>query len=188
MSIANKPMTAEQFAAIPAEGRSFELVAGELVEMNRPKPRHGKIVFRIARIVGQFVEASDLGHWFGGDAGIVTAQDPDTVRGPDAAFASYERIPREADDDHYFLVAPELVFEVLSPSDRWVDMLDKVSEYLHAGVDAVCLLDPNSRTLQIHRAELPPTVHSDTDSLEFPDILPGFQCLVAEFFPPRKSP
>ncbi|MCU0878660.1 MAG: Uma2 family endonuclease [Pirellulaceae bacterium] len=188
MSIANKPMTAQQFAAIPAEGRSFELVEGKLVEMNRPKPRHGKIVFRIARIVGQFVDNHDLGHWFGGDAGIVTMQDPDTVRGPDAAFASYERIPREADDDHYFLVAPELVFEVLSPSDRWVDVLDKVSEYLHAGVDAVCLLDPIARTLQIHRSKEPPAVRNETDSFELAEILPGFQCQVAEFFPPRNTP
>jgi Uma2 family endonuclease len=188
MSIAHKPMTADEFAAIRADGRSFELVAGELVEMNRPKPRHGKIVFRIARIVGQFVEDHDLGHWFGGDAGIVTMQDPDTVRGPDAAFASYERIPREADDDHYFLVAPELVFEVLSRCDRWVDVLDKVSEYLRAGVDVVCLLDPAARTLQIHRSEVPPAVRNETDSFELPEILPGFLCQVADFFPPRKTP
>jgi Uma2 family endonuclease len=183
MSIASKPLTAADFAQLPAEGREFELVRGELVEMNRPKPRHGKILFRIARVVGEYVEDRDLGHWFGGDAGIVTEQDPDTVRGPDAAFASYQRIPREADDEHYFLVAPELVFEVLSPSDRWVNVLDKVSEYLHAGVNVVCLVDPRTRSVQLHRAETTPVTLAETDDFELSDILPGFSCPVMKFFP-----
>jgi len=187
MSIADKPMTAAEFARLPSDGREFELVRGELLAMNRPKPKHGKVLFRIARVVGDFIEDRDLGHWFGGDAGIVTEQDPDTVRGPDAAFASYQRIPREADDEHYFLVAPELVFEALSPSDRWVDVLDKVSEYLHAGVNVVCLVDPRARTVQLHRAEAPPITLAENDSFELPDILPDFRCQVTRFFP-RQSP
>jgi Uma2 family endonuclease len=182
MSIAEHLTTAREFANLVDGGRRTELVRGRIVPMNPPKRKHGKIVFRIARIVGDFVESNDLGHWFG-ESGVVTEHDPDTVRGPDAAFASYSRIPRDADDDEYCDVAPELVFEVFSPTDRWVDVLGKVAEYLRAGVNVVCVVVPSIREVQLHRADSPPMTLATTDTFELPEILPGFRCQVADFFP-----
>jgi Uma2 family endonuclease len=182
MSIAEKLMTAREFGELVDGGLRTELVRGRIVEMNPPKRKHGKIVFAIARVVGDFVEANDLGHWFG-ESGVVTERDPDTVRGPDAAFASYSRIPRDADDDEYCDVAPELVFEVFSPTNRWVDVLSKVAEYLTAGVNVVCVVVPSTRTVQLHRVDSPPVTLAEGDAFELPDILPGFRCQVADFFP-----
>jgi Uma2 family endonuclease len=181
MSVAEKLMTAREFGSLRDAGQRTELVRGRIVPANPPKRKHGKIVFAIARIVGNYVEENDLGHWFG-DAGVVTERDPDTVRGPDAAFVSYRRIPRETDDDEYTEIAPELVFEVFSPSDRWVDMLDKVAEYLRAGTDVVCVVVPATKSIQLHRADAPPTTLTHGDDFEVPDILPGFRCRVADFF------
>ncbi|MEX2174133.1 MAG: Uma2 family endonuclease [Pirellulaceae bacterium] len=185
MSIAEKLMSAAEFGE-SSGGRYAELVRGRVVEMIPPKRKHGKVVFSIARIVGAYVEANDLGHWFG-ESGVVTEREPDTVRGPDAAFASYERIPRGVDDDEYCQVAPELIFEVFSPSDRWVEVLEKVAEYLRAGVVVVCVVVPSTRSVQLHRADGTPATLAESDFLELPDILPGFRCLVADFFPRAKK-
>ena len=180
MSIAEKFITAAEFAELNDDRRT-ELVRGRVIEMTPPKPKHGKIVFNIARVVGGFIFEHDLGHWFG-DAGIITERDPDSVRGPDAAFVSFGRLPRDADDSHYVDVAPELVFEVFSPNDRWVDLLDKVAEYLRAGSTVVCVVVPSSRTIQLHRIDGPPETLSESDAFELTNILPGFRCQVADFF------
>jgi Uma2 family endonuclease len=184
VSIADKLMTAAEFGDLH-EDRRTELVRGKILEMTPPKPQHGKIVFNIARIVGGFINDHDLGHWFG-EAGVVTEHDPDSVRAPDAAFASFGRLPRDADDTRYVEVAPELVFEVFSPTDRWVDVLDKVAEYLRSGVDVVCVVVPSTRSVQFHRADAAPVTLAANETFELPDILPGFRCLVTEFFPPKK--
>lgn len=181
MSIAEKLMNADEFGKTN-DNRHTELIRGRVVEVTPPKREHGRIVFAIARIVGQYVEDQDLGRWFG-EAGVITERDPDTVRGPDAAFVSYSRIPREASDDEYCEVAPELIFEVFSPTDRWVDVLDKVAEYLRAGTNVFCVVVPSTRSLQLHRADGPPITLTETDAFELPEILPGFRCQVADFFP-----
>lgn len=181
MSIAENLMTAVEFAELNDDRRT-ELVRGRIVAMTPPKPTHGKIVFNIARIVGGFIFERDLGHWFG-EAGVITEHDPDSVRAPEAAFASYKRMPRDADGNQYVDVAPELVFEVFSPTDRWVDVVDKVAEYLRAGVNVVCVVVPATRSIQLHRADAPPVTLAEHDSFELPDILPGFRCQVADFFP-----
>jgi Uma2 family endonuclease len=181
VSIAEKLMTAEEFAELNDDRRT-ELVRGRIIEMTPPKPLHGKIVFNIARIVGGFVMAHDLGHWFG-EAGVITEQDPDSVRAPDAAFISFGRRGRDADDSRYSSIPPDLVFEVFSPTDRWIDVLDKVAEYLRAGTNVVCIVVPETRSLQVHRADVAPVTLADTNAFELPDILPGFRCQVADFFP-----
>jgi Uma2 family endonuclease len=181
VSIAEKLMTAAEFEELNDDRRT-ELVRGRVVEMTPPKPTHGRIVFAIARIVGQFIEQHDLGRWFG-EAGVITERDPDSVRALDAAFVSYARLPRDASDDHYSDVAPELVFEVFSPTDRWVEVLDKVAEYLRAGTIVVCIVVPSTRSIQLHRAETPAITLTESDCFELSDILPGFRCQVADFFP-----
>jgi Uma2 family endonuclease len=185
MSIAEKLITANEFGAMD-DDRFTELVRGRIVEMTPPKPKHGKIVFRIARLVGEFVDEHDLGHWFG-EAGVVTERNPDSVRAPDAAFTSYARLGREDDDNHYLQVPPELVFEVLSPTDRAADVLEKASEYLRFGVTVVCLVDPRKMTIQLHTTDGPPTTLGAHDTFEVPAILPGFRCQVADFFPRAKK-
>lgn len=185
MSIAEKLMTAAEFGELN-DPRRTELVRGRIVEITPPKPTHGRIVFAIARVVGAFIEQQDLGRWFG-EAGVITERDPDSVRAPDAAFVSYARIPREANDDQYCDAAPELVFEVFSPTDRWTSVLDKVAEYLRAGTDVVCVVVPANRSVQLHSADRPAVTLVDMDSFELPDILPGFRCQVADFFPRAKK-
>jgi Uma2 family endonuclease len=181
MSIAEKLTTADEFAELHDDRRT-ELVRGRIIEMTPPKPTHGKILFNIARIVGGFIFERDLGHWFG-EAGIITERDPDSVRAPDAAFVSYNRLPRDDDGNRYVDVAPELVFEVFSPTDRWPDVLDKVAEYLRAGTNVVCVVVPSTRSLQLHRVDGPPITLTEADGFELPEILPGFRCQVADFFP-----
>jgi Uma2 family endonuclease len=173
-------MTAKEYLALPDNGRPTELVRGQVVEMNVPTPRHGQICSKIDRIVGNFAE-EHYGHVITCDSGILTEEDPDTLRGADVAFYSYARVPRGPFPRGYLHVKPELVFEVRSQTDRWRDILAKVTEYLTAGVTAVCVIDEPTETAHVFRADEPPRIVAADEKLTFPAILGEFRVPVRRF-------
>jgi len=175
-------MTAEEYFRLPADGRPTELVRGQVAEMNPPGFRHGKRCARIAYLLSQFLEERDIGHIVGNDSGIVTERDPDTVRGADVAFYSYRRVPKDAEPEGYPDAIPELVFEVLSPTDSWARILRKVSEYLEAGVLVVCVVDPGQSRVHVYRSDSSAIELTEEDELTLPDLLPDFHVSVGRFF------
>ena len=134
-------LTAEEFAQRPDPGYPEELVRGRIVPMPMPKPRHGEICNRVGRILGDYGEDRDLGRVLSNDTGVITERGPDTVRGADISFYSFARVPKGPLPDRYLDTPPDLVVEVLSPSDRWPKVLAKVAEYLDAGTTVVLVLD-----------------------------------------------
>lgn len=177
-----KLFTAEEYGRLENDGRLTELVRGRIVEMNRPFTSHGYLLSRINGLLWSFVEKSGLGRVVGGDAGVITQRNPDTVRGPDVAFYSYQRIPEGPLPDQYWPVSPELVIEIRSTSDRWKDVVLKVAEYLGANVLTVAVIDPVSQRVYVYSADNETTILSKTDVLKFPDILPGFEVVVGSLF------
>ena len=175
-------LTAEEFLHLDDGGASTELVRGRIVELKLPYTAHGYYCCRIATTLGAFVEQYQLGRIGGGGAGVVTECDPDTVRGPDITFYSYERIPRGPLPEGYWTAAPELVVEIRSPDDRWKDILLKVSEYLSAGVLTVAVADPQTQRVHLFSADRETSVLNVDDQLTFPDILPGFAVPVKKLF------
>jgi Uma2 family endonuclease len=74
------------------------------------------------------------------------------------------------------------VFEVLSPDDRWSKILEKVAEYLHAGVLAVCVVDPERQKVHIYRNEREAKILSKDEKLQLPEVFARFSVRVREFF------
>jgi Uma2 family endonuclease len=175
-------LTAEAYAKLPEAGRPTELVRGQVVEINPPAPKHGKICLQVGRFIGNFAETHDLGHVVGNDAGVVTERNPDTVRGPDVSFYSYARLPKGPLPAGYLSVMPDLVVEVLSPDDRWSKVHEKVAEYLNAGVSQVCVLDAKTQTAHVYYPNRPPRTLTEGDELTFPEILGEFRIPVAKLF------
>jgi Uma2 family endonuclease len=184
VSIVQHLLTAEQYSVLPDRGAPTELVRGRIIPLNPPTPEHGLICSRLVRIVAGYVEERDIGRVTCNDAGIVTERGPDTVRGADVAFYSYQRWPRGSVPQGYLAVLPELVFEVRSRTDRWSRVLARVTEYLEAGVDLVCVLDPITRTARVYRCEHPETVFTTDENLIFPEILgEGLHVSLRELLP-----
>jgi Uma2 family endonuclease len=165
------PITAEEFAQRPDPGHPEELVRGRIMRMPPPNRRHGQICSRVDRILGNFVEEHDLGHVLSNDSAVITERGPDTVRGADVAFYSYQRLPRGPLPSNYGPEIPEVVFEVRSPSDRWAQIQAKVAEYLQAGVLFVIVLDPENETAHVYAADQPPRQLIASDDLALPEAL-----------------
>ena len=116
-------LTAEQFSSLPSLLGPLELVHGEVVKMNVPGARHGKVCGFIAVEVGIYLRSHDIGHLMTNDSGILTDRDPDSVRGADVSFYSYLRLPQGAVPTGYPDVVPDVVWEVLSPSDSTAETI-----------------------------------------------------------------
>lgn len=183
MATASSLMSAEQYIALPnAFDGPTELVKGELVMMPPPRPRHGEICSQINYLLRKYLEEHPVGRVVTNDSGMITQRGPDTVRGPDVAYYSYERVPKGPLPAGLLPVAPELVFEVRSPGDRWSDLHTKVAEYLNVDVKTVCVLDEGARTVHVFHSDREPQVLTSADDLTVPEILADFRVRVEQFF------
>ncbi len=192
MSISSLPpltenlITIAELLAMPGLGCASELVRGRIVEMPPTKMPHGKVCLAIGGILVKYLDLHDVGHGAVNDCGVITKRNPDSVRGADAAFCSYERLPKDQPPQGYFPVAPEIVFEVLSPSDRPGATFTKVSEYLAAGVVAVVVIDSDEYQVHLNSANQTPVTLGYEDQLDLkqflPASLPEWTISIREFF------
>lgn len=181
MATATTLMTAEEFARL-SDTTPYELVRGELVEINRPTIRHGLVCRNDMLLLGNWADRASAGYVIPNDTGVVTERDPDSVRGPDCFFIRAERAPVKLAEMKWLEIAPDLAVEVLSPGDAWPKVTAKVGEYLAFGVAEVWVIDPQQREMFRHRVDAGPEVLSENDTLTSETTLPGFSCRVAEFF------
>lgn len=185
MSTAAPPklLTIDEYLRLPDDGRSTELVRGRVIEVPPTYPFHGYVCVKIVRAIADFVETHKLGRVMSNDSGVVTERDPDTLRGADVCFYSFARLPPGPfPRSSYLTVMPELVVEVRSPSDRRSQVLAKVTEYLTAGVTAVCVVNPEAGTAMVYRDNQDPEPFAADAHLTLADVLPGFRAPLRPFF------
>ncbi len=175
-------VTLEEFAAMPDNGVRTELVRGRIIKVPPPGYLHGQIVIEIASLLRAVVKRLGLGRVIGGDSGIITHRNPDTLRGADVAYYSAAKIPPEGQKKGYPNLPPDLVIEVRSPSDRGTEIVRKVEEYLAVGVLIVVVLDPDTRSAHMFEADRPTRVLGPDDTLTFPDLLGDFAVVVGQIF------
>lgn len=180
-AVAAKPITVEEFERM-AFDFPVDLIAGEIIEMPPAGSQHGRIAINVGFLIEQWCRKDQRGVVLGNDAAILIATDPDTVRGADVSFLSQARLPAEGLPEGTLRIPPDLVVEVLSPSDRWSDVFDKVTEYLEVGVREVWVVDGGKRQVDVFRPHIAPQRFANSDELTSPDVLPGFAAPVSEFF------
>jgi Uma2 family endonuclease len=173
-------VTADELLQLSSRGR-YELVKGELIEMSPAGTEHGFIGMRLAWRLAAFVESQNLGVVLLAETGFHLSRDPDTVRAPDVAFIRSERWPGKPPKG-YLTFPPDLVVEVVSPGDEPDAVQAKIAEWLNAGVAAALVVYPGSRQIAVYRSLRQVTILTDGDTLELPDLLPGFTCPVSEIF------
>ncbi len=145
-------MTADQFAEFCARPgnaeRRYELVRGEVVEMSLSGARHNRLLMWIAGLLLQFAARRGGGTVTGADQALIVG--PDAVRGADLAFY-HETLPDDEPHAGWLAIPPELVLEVVSPNDRFGEIMDKVAEYLAFGVPQVWVVEPELRQVVVYR-------------------------------------
>lgn len=180
--VATKLMTFEEFETMPDNGKRSELVDGELSEMPPAGLEHGDVGVGLTTELRNHVRPRRLGRVFGPDTGFRIFPDRHLAYAPDVSFVTAERIATVEDYTKMGRLAPDLVVEVVSPSDRSADVLDKVRNYLLAGVRLVWIVDPRKRSVTAYVPDREPRVYPEHDILDGGDVLPEFRLPVADIF------
>lgn len=179
-------MTTEEFLALPDDGTERMLIRGRLWEkpMTRHNRRHGRAEGRIAYLLWNWLEQQPepRGEVLDGDAGFRLSRDPDSTVGIDVAYISAELSAAAPEDASLIDGVPILAVEILSPSNNYDDVTNKVQEYLAVGVLLTWVVDPVFRTVTIYRPGQEPEMLNSRQELTGDPHLPGFRVPVAALF------
>ena len=177
-----KLLTAADLLRLDGQGVRGELIQGVLHETMPAGYAHGKIVTKLVFLLNTFIIPRKLGSLTASDSGVWLERDPDTVREPDIAYFSAAKIPLDALDTGYAEVPPDLVVEIVSPSNSRREVYDKARMWLGYGVALVWVVQPDTRTVDVHRLGRAVATRTENDTLNGLDVLPGFTCAVSDIF------
>ena len=145
--------------------------------------RHGWIASRLNRLLGNHVDAKNLGTIFAAETGFLISTDPDTVRAPDVAFVHRQRMKELDNLDGYLPLAPDLVGEVVSPNDSTSEVEAKSQMWLAAGVKMVLVVDPINKSVRVYRTPSKIDVFQQGDTIDASDVVEGWMPNVTDIFP-----
>jgi Uma2 family endonuclease len=180
-----KLMSAEEFMAIPEDGISRELIFGEVRElgMTLRNHMHAEVVANVVHLLKLWngEQPKPRGRVSSGDAGFRLRRDPDVLVGPDVAYAAAELAARTPRIPTFYDGPPLLAVEVISPSDKHEDVVEKIGLYFEAGV-VVWEVDPDFQTVRVHQPGQLAVSFNTSQELSADPYLPGFRVAVAAIF------
>lgn len=163
----------------------FELVNGERIPVVPTVAIHGEIIRVLVMLLAKL-----NGIVFYTDTPFVRDEKSDWVRSSRVPNLMAYRVTRWTDyknatpdwRERPFALIPDLCVEVVSKTDNYEDVDDKVAEYLQLGVSMVWVIKPRSEVITVHVAERVQRLTA-RDLLTGGDVLPGFSVPVADVFP-----
>ncbi|MDD5394737.1 MAG: Uma2 family endonuclease [Thiothrix sp.] len=180
LEIEDKLITADELYAM-GDMPGVELIKGKLRNMSPTGYEHGATESDIAFHLKSFLRQHNLGKVMTGEVGVYIRRNPDSIRAADVLFISHQRL-QQVQSKSYLDVAPELVVEVLSPRDSWVDMAEKLEEYFSIGVLQVWFANPRNKTLQVFTSATDSVLLRGDDCVSEIAFLPGFSLNVSEIY------
>lgn len=160
--------------------RLCELVEGVLVEKAMGL-EESRLAMRLGQYLLNYLDQTNLGTVCGADGPITF--DVGLIRLPDVSYIPFDAIPEGA-DPHTPMPdwIPALAVEVISKSNTRREIERKRGEYFAAGTHMVWVVDPKKRTVDVYTAPDVCVTRNDGDTLDAPEILPGFALDVTEWF------
>lgn len=172
-------VTAEELEAMPEDAGRFELIDGVLVPISPTSRAHALAIAKISHVLLTYIDQHPMGEIQSGDPGMILRRRPDTVLAPDVCFISRERLD-DAPHPGFQQLVPDLVIEVLSPSDRPGAVAAKTQRWLAAGARLVWNVDPEAAEVVAFIPGEEPRVYGADDLVPGEPVLPGFSARVAD--------
>lgn len=167
----------------------FELIDGERLTKMPTVSGHNRLAKRMFMALLPFEQAG-AGEVFQ-EATYVLLDSPDWVRGsriPDVMFISAAKLDAFGrstpdTDNKPFTVVPDIVIEIVSPTDTYTLIRDRVRRYLTDGVRLVWVIDPQTREVAVHIAGSDEQLNLSGDALlDGGEVLPGFSLKISEIW------
>ncbi len=176
--------TIHDLELLPEDGKTYEIIAGELLVTRAPHWKHQEVAGNIYAQLQTWSRESGLGR-AAIAPGIIFLTTDSVI--PDVVWASQQRLAEDLDESGHLTNAPELVVEVLSKSkkDRQRDLEVKLKLYSSQGVQEYWICDYQKSEIKVYRREAAVLKLVATlgiqDTLLTP-LLPNFSCLVQAIF------
>jgi Uma2 family endonuclease len=167
----------------------YEIVNGQRVDVPLMSAYTTWLASRLHIRLGLYAEDKGLGTSVTEMLFVLDAEH-DLRRRPDVAFVSTARwpldraLPRTGDWD----VVPDLAIEVISPNDVFKDVLAKVREYFHYGVQVVWVIAPEEQQVYVYDSPAHVRILTGQDELMGGEVIPGFRMPLVHLFQYATSP
>lgn len=175
-------LTLDEYSRLPRhDGHRLELSRGLLVRQPHPSSLHASVTARLYDSLREY--ATRVGGRAVCDTAFVLQEEPPTIRRPDVALIGAPQTAERA-SDRVVIGAPLLAVEITATSANGAraELLEKVFEYLDAGVTAVWVVDLGTRSVAAFESGAEPRIYSRTDTIDGASALPGFVYPVAVLF------
>jgi len=160
-----------------------ELIDGELVEREPMGQEADEVGINVATILKAYSKTTLPGVVNGAQGSFqIFPDDPNKVRIPDVSFTRRDRLPEGKPARGHGRVPPDLAVEIVSPNDTATKLQQKIRDFLNAGIPLIWVVNPDTRDVQVIRADGTGALLKVGDTLDGGDVLPGFSCPVAALF------
>jgi Uma2 family endonuclease len=182
MTLQTRPMTYEEYLKSPEIKQRYEIVDGKMIKAPSPTGGHQRLLRQTFKILDQFVIEHQLGEILFAPLDVLIQREPLRTRQPDLMFVSNEKsgIVGQIVDG-----APDLVVEILSPSNTRTSMEAKLADYSRLGVRECWLVSPEARSMEVLELSRGNwqrlSMYGLGDQVQS-NVLPGLALPVAEIF------
>jgi Uma2 family endonuclease len=176
-------LTSDQFLALPEEfdpddtGIRQELICGEVIDVPPPSQKHDIICSNLVKALVAY-ELANKGRGLKALSNTSFVVSGSSVLIPDVSVVAISRL--NPMDDKYIPGPPELAIEVVSPTDKAIQLKKKIDSYMANGSQSVWAVYPDARSIMVYRADSVRELKAN-QSIQDP-LLPGFSSPVAAFF------
>jgi Uma2 family endonuclease len=178
-----RPWTIADLLALADDENRYELVRGDLMMMSPASPVQGRYAARLTYALGGYVDGHELGEVYTAEPGFELQPEPEpVVRAPDVAFVCKDRIPPPDQQAGFWPLAPDLVVEIISPSETAEEIQDKVQDYLAAGTRLIWLVYPSIRAVVEYQSPTQIRQLGVEETLEGGEVIPGFRYPLKDLF------
>lgn len=180
---AQEHWTYEDWLKLPDDGYRYEVIDGVLHMSPPPRTRHQRISARLVGFLIDFLKRHPLGEILYAPVGVRLPNQPVPVE-PDILFIKRERL--DIITEEYVEGAPDLIIEILSPSNWLYDRREKMQAYQTAGVTEYWIVDPRAKTVEIYALEAGAYLllgQYKPGEVAQSQVLPGFGTPVVDIFP-----
>lgn len=178
--------------ATPAQGFSpdeqepegfYEVINGQIVEKPPMSALEFWIAARLIRAMNRLGAIDQIGQVVHEMLFLIDPE-KDLKRRPDVAFVSCERWPldRQTPSSNAWEVVPDLAVEVISPTNKAVEVVERLEEYFNAGARLVWVIFPNVKTVYVYESPKKLRILQDGDELDGGSVLPGFRLPIGHLF------
>jgi Uma2 family endonuclease len=131
------------------QGALYQLLNGELIMSPSPNRQHQKLILKLGSLILKWCEEKNIGEVYVAPCDVF--MDDENVVQPDLFFFTSNRLHFLSDRGAE--AAPDLVIELLSPSNAYYDLRYKLDLYEKFGVQEYYIVDPEDNTVMAYRLQ-----------------------------------